>query len=754
MNSPILKTKLYIPKQKADIVPRPNLLEQLNTGIDKKLTLLSTPAGYGKTTVLVQWLSCINHKVAWLSLDTSDSDKQRFIVYFIAALTNHVPNLKDILNILLSPSQMPDMVSIMTNVINNICDINEKIVIVLDDYHYIKNSEIDEEISFFIAHMPHNAHLVISTREDPKLPLVNLRAQNELREFSVNNLRFSNDEVKAFFEQLDMDISVNRSNEIEERAEGWIVGIKLLSMTIQNLNNLEYSINDLQGTQRHIIEYLVDEVVSMQSDPVQEFLLKTSILRQMSRALCDDMIDNKVLNNDKILNKLSQSNLFIVALDSQGEWYRYHHLFSDALKYHLKKKYAGKQEVIKLLHKRASKWYEAHNNFTESFYHATESRCMDRVIELLESASTGHINLEIPDLIIQWIDSLDRQTMNRNPVFYIWKSSLLLRAGTTEGVNYLLDRAEDFFNKVKHPTYVGRIAVARATLALTKYDTIGMNNNATLALNLLDKTQLPYLTSATWILAYVYQSCKNYEQAIHFYLKAKEYAISCQDTFTKGLVSVGLGTVYETLGYYEKAEKVLLETLSETSYQLLPYMSETHITLSKICVKQDKLTLAYEHAVKSIELVKMYGSQVDRFIYCKLQLANVLVAKGEIDEAITVLEKLLDITKSKGFDEQLPLIAKVLVAIYMKNDYKDLAIKVSKSYKLDANLAVITIDPLTDREVEILHLIAQGLTNKQIGENLFLALDTVKGHNRRIFEKLHVSRRTEAVAKAREYGII
>ena len=363
---PFLATKLYIPAPRSKVVPRLQLIEQLQEGVTRKLTLVSAPAGFGKTTLVSSWVASATtdsplekHTVTWLSLDKEDNDLQRLLSYLIAALQKISANFGEGVLAALQSPQPPSTETILTTLLNEITTIPDNFVLVLDDYHLIDTKAVDSALTFLIEHLPPQAHLVIATREDPSLPLARWRVQGQLSELRVKDLRFTTAEVSEFLnERMELNLSGDDVTALEHRTEGWIAGLQLAALSMQGHTDTAQFIQAFTGSHRFILDYLVEEVLQCQPDPIRSFLLQTSILQRLNGPLCDAVTQQ--VGGGGQLEDLERGNLFVIPLDDQRQWYRYHHLFAEVLQVRARKE---QPEQICNLHLRASNWYE-HNGFT------------------------------------------------------------------------------------------------------------------------------------------------------------------------------------------------------------------------------------------------------------------------------------------------------------------------------------------------------------------------------------------------------
>ncbi|MDH4187828.1 MAG: hypothetical protein OEV08_12615, partial [Nitrospira sp.] len=381
----LLTTKFFIPKTRPDLVSRPRLIERLNEGLHRKLTLISAPAGFGKTTLLSEWVSARDHPMAWLSLDEGDNDPARFWSHFIAALQTLSPNLGEGAMGALQSPQLPAIESILTSLLNEISAVPHDFIFVLDDYHVIDSRSIGAALAFLIEHLPPHMRLVIATREDPDLSLPRLRARNELTELRVKNLRFTETEAAEFLNQtMGLRLSPEDIAALEIRTEGWIAGLQLAALSMQGLQDTADFIQSFTGSHHFVLDYLLEEVLNKQSENIQTFLLQTSILTRMCSPLCDAVLLNPTVPGQETLEHIEHANLFIFPLDNERRWYCYHHLFAELLRTRLARAYP---DQIAELHRRASDWY-ANNGFPyEAITHALTIKDWTRAADVIERFS-------------------------------------------------------------------------------------------------------------------------------------------------------------------------------------------------------------------------------------------------------------------------------------------------------------------------------------------------------------------------------
>ncbi len=381
MKASLLQTKLYIPPTSPELVSRPRLFERLNEGLTRKLTLIAAPAGFGKTTLVSDWLQGVNLPAAWLSLDEGDNDPSRFLAYLAAALHQVDAQIGQSVQGMLESSPPPPPESVMPAIINEIAAA-PPFVLALDDYDVIDAPPVHDVLTLLLDHLPPQIHVIITSRADPPLPLARLRARAQLIEVRVIDLRFTSDEIASFFDQISgLNLSIEELVALEQRTEGWIAGLQLAAASLQGrvASERQAFVDTFAGDDQYIIDYLVEEVLNRQTPDVQSFLMQTAILERFNADLCDAVTGRN--DSQAMLNYLAKANLFIIPLDHKRQWYRYHHLFADLLRYRLKETAPNR---IPALHQRASQWYENNDLKDEAVHHALKGGDFERAERLVE----------------------------------------------------------------------------------------------------------------------------------------------------------------------------------------------------------------------------------------------------------------------------------------------------------------------------------------------------------------------------------
>jgi len=886
VSTPILATKLYIPPPRPNVVLRSRLIERLNEGSrsGRKLTLISAPAGFGKTTLASEWAASCERPVAWLSLDEGDNDPTRFLTYLVAALQTIATNIgTGVLRILQSPQPPPTEV-MLTALLNEITALPlvGNFVLVLDDYHLIDAKPVDQALTFLLDHLPPLMHLVIVTREDPQLPLARLRASDQLTELRITDLRFTLSEAAGFLNQvMGLHLSAEDIAALETRTEGWIAGLQLAAISMQGHQATDSFIKSFTGSHHFVMDYLVEEVLHQQPERVQTFLLRTSILNRLCGSLCDAVLLDPSASGQETLEYLEHANLFIIPLDNERRWYRYHHLFADLLRQRLLQSLAastgeGGQGVAEY-HLRASQWYEENDLAIEAFHHAAAANDIERVERLIGGDRIPQHFRGAVTAILNWLESLPKTVLDARPWLQWRYASLLLVNGQTTGVAEKLQAAEtnlqDTEPNDQTRNLIGQIATARAVLALTQYQVETMLAQSRRALEHLPSNNLISRSSALWVLGYASLLLGDRAAARRSLTEAISISQAAGDIFTTILATIGLGNIQEAENQLHLAAETYRHILQLAGDQPLQIINEAHLGLARVLYEWNDLEAAEQQGQQSLHLARQYEKVIDRFIICEVFLARLKLAQGEVVGAAAILTQADQSARQRNFVHRFPEVAAAQVLTLLRQGNLAAAAQLAQTYELpisqarvylaqgdaSAALAVLEpfrrqveakdwqderlkvlvlqavahraqaekdqamqqlrdalalaapegfirlfvdeglpmaqllseaaaqgmrpdyigkllavfeveahkpkdnaypppaqplIEPLSPRELEVLRLIAQGLSNHEISEQLFLALSTVKGHTQKIFDKLHVQRRTEAVARARALGLL
>lgn len=436
----LINTKLNIPRIRKALVPRPRLLDRLSGGLQGKLALVSAPAGFGKTTLAIEWIQTLSGPVAWLTLDEGDNDPLRFINYLVKALQVIDEKIGLDIQSVLQTSSAPQLDILLTMLINELVSVHEPFVLVLDDCHLITDHSIYDSIDFLIDHMPLGMHLVLVGRVDPPIPYSRLRVGGQLTEIRSNDLRFTKAEIGSFLNELmGLNLSGEDISALEKRTEGWVASLQLAALSMQDRTNKHQFIADFSGSHRYVIEYLMEEVLSQQSEDLKSFLYRTSILEYLTAGLCNDVL--KISHSQEILKHLMDANLFLIPLDDVRGWYRYHHLFSDFLRRCLEE---IEPEIISRLHSRAGRWFEQKGYIDEAVKHALSAEDFPEAARIIEEM--GEMLLERSELakLMKLVRKVPNEAVRARPalcVFHAW--ALRLSGAPYQEVETRLEDAEE-----------------------------------------------------------------------------------------------------------------------------------------------------------------------------------------------------------------------------------------------------------------------------------------------------------------------
>jgi len=643
MTESLLTTKLFIPPSRTEFVPRPRLIERLDAGLHCKLTLISAPAGFGKTTLVTEWLdnlrsdakieNQIEKRVAWLSLDEGDNDLVRFLTYFIAAL-NQIEGIdafgKGALNILQSPQPSP-IEAVLTSMINELAVTNPRIILVLDDYHLIEVQPIHDALTFFIKHLPPGMHLVIATREDPHLPLARLRAKNQLTELRTADLRFTSSESAEFLTHvMNLDLSTEDIATLETRTEGWIAGLQLAAISMQGHNNAINLIGSFSGNNRLVLDYLIEEVLSQQSENIQTFLLQTAILDRFNDALCDALTGQD--NSQATLEMLEHTNLFIVPLDNERRWYRYHHLFADLLRQRLYQSTTSsigdEGRSITKLHSRAADWYEANNFTAEAIKHTLAGADFERAAGLIEHAARQSLMFGEAQTLRKWLKALPETMIYSRPrlcLAQVWVLIFLGQGELTE--SYLQSAAQ---SAPEEASIQGEVAALGALIAILRGDVQATIELAHQALECLPADDTFLRSLVVMNLGLAYDTVGDAPAAIQAYREAQAIGQAAGVALIPMMSLVQLADLEARQGQLGEAASLYRQAIQEAEQPDKPLnlVSMAHANLGRLLYERNELSEATRHLKTCIELGRQWGS-VDMVITGLVFLAQVQWAQGD-----------------------------------------------------------------------------------------------------------------------------
>jgi LuxR family maltose regulon positive regulatory protein len=665
VSTSILATKLYIPPSRSNVVLRPRLIEWLNAGLTggSRLTLISAPAGYGKSTLLAEWQAQAHIPVAWLSLERGENTPARFWSYFVAAL-NTLPQFQHagiggaILQALRTP-QPGSMEVQLTELINQLSALEERVCLVLDDLHTLSDSQIHQDLIFLIEHLPDSAqslHLVAASRMDPPWPLARWRARGELNELRAIDLRFSCDETGQFLQgALQLKLSPQEIATLQGRTEGWIAGLQMAAISmqarlkVQGPKGVSYFIETFSGSNRFILDYLLDEVISQQSEEKRAFLYETSILDQLCAPLCEALIDRP--GSQAFLDQLDRANMFIIPLDEERRWYRYHHLFAEFLRKQLKQFWP---ERIPQLHQRASAWYAENNMPSETIRHALAAGDIARVIQTVVGNVLAMVeNVELLD-VLRHFKELPGHQISTNPwlcVAYAWVKAY---ADPSAGMNELLQQAEHGLRSLEEDSEKVRLsshlAAIRAYLAWMKGEADQALEFAQRALRNLPEKDWAARTHLLNIKGLALQYQGDLPEAAQSFIAAIASGDQVGRVHETLYTTSNLAYVYllqsrlrEAFSLCQTALSTMIEE-SGQSLQRLPVLAYALATKSIILLEWNELESAVAFARQGVALAEQWG-QADALHFALTCLSQALGASGAFEEAFAVNQRAMQSAK-------------------------------------------------------------------------------------------------------------
>jgi LuxR family maltose regulon positive regulatory protein len=661
--APLLETKLYVPRSRRGLVPRPRLSERLDRGIASKLMLVSAPAGFGKTTLLTEWLAAgpvapaEERAAAWLSLDRADNDPVSFWTYVIAALRTVVAGVGENALALLHAPQPPPIETVLTELLNDLGALAGDIVLVLDDYHVVDALDVQDGMAFLLDHLSPWLHVVIASRTDPALPLARLRARGELVETRAAELRFTPDEAAAYLnEMMGLQLTARDVAALEGRTEGWIAALQLAALSMQGRDDVAGFIAGFAGDDRYVVDYLAEEVLQRQPEHVQHFLLQTSILERLSGPLCDAVTGQG--GGKAMLEALERGNLFLVPLDDRRRWYRYHHLFADVLQARLLDEQPGQ---VPDLHRRASAWHQQNGEPSVAISHALAARDFGRAADLAELAIPAMRRTRQEATVRGWLEVIPDEVVQVRPVLSVGFAGALLSVGEFEGVEARLRDAERWLDTTtgirqgpqapsaemvvvdddEFRRLPAEIELYRAALALVRGDGPGTVRHARRALDLapadehLGRASAAALMGlASWASGDLEAGHSGYAECMAGLRRAGHIA----DTFGCAIALADIRRTQGRLGEAMRTYEQALQLVPEPGGPVLRGTADMYVGMSEVCRERDDLPAATQHLLRSQELGEHTGLPQNRYRW-RVAMARVREAEGDLGGALDLLNE-------------------------------------------------------------------------------------------------------------------
>lgn len=638
MTHSLLATKFFVPPLQANLVHRQRLLDRLDESLrdKKRLILISTPAGYGKTTLLSAWIQKSNYPVAWLSLDDADNDPVKFMTYLIFGLREIKPGIGAALEDF-SSSQTQISNTQLTSLVNDLIQLPENTLIILDDYHNITRRTIHDAISYLLEHSAPNFHFIIATRADPPLPISRMRGRGQVVELRQNDLRFSLDELSDFFtRQRSLQLSHNDITALYDRTEGWAAGMQMAAASMVNQDDITLFIQDFTGSNRFILDYLLEEVLDNLAENIKLFLLRTSILDQLCAPLCDHLLadfSDQPVNSQAILEELEHKNLFIIPLDDRREWYRFHRLFSDLLRQRLELFSPDSKPV---LHQRASNWYEL-NGFPESAIdHAILAQDYPHAAELIEASAEAVLMQSQVTTLLSWLHKLPISELHDRPVLSVYYAWVLLWSGAP--LETIDEHMKVSASRQGHSIF--RLPL-QAFLEIYNGNVDHAITLSQQALNQLPAEEELLRSLANFVLASCYLARGESAKGIEQLEKTARASQRVGNVMIAALVLCELGDESQKLGQLYQAQRLYnqaLEISSDQQGNLLPVAGKALIGLGDLEREWNNLISADQITTRGIALAEQWSVLGSFEGY--INLAMIKDALGETQTGDTIFDHL------------------------------------------------------------------------------------------------------------------
>ena len=740
----LLATKLDVPAIGGALVHRATLLDALSAGRRRKLTLLSAPAGWGKTTLLAQWAlgAGENQRFGWLSLDPSDNDPVWFWMYVVAALQKVSPGVGIRAVELLAMGADPVQV-VLPTLLNDLDTIASPMVLILDDYHLVVNRAVHEQMAFVIGRMPGNLRLVLATRSDPMLPLARLRASGELAEMRSDDLRFGPIEADHLLNNvLGLDLADADIQLLHRRTEGWAAGLYLAALSLAGRADAAAFIRTFTGDNRHIVDYLMAEVLDSQPPQMRSFLLHTSVLGRLSGALCDAMLQTS--GSASVLEKIERENLFVVPLDMSRRWYRYHQLFGELLRAELRR---GEPDLVAGLHRRAGAWFEAEGLVDEAVRHLVAGGDIARSVDLIAANWVNEFNGGGLSTVSGWLDLLTDETVSRDPRLSAARAWIALSVGQFDDAHLWIEAVEAgaSADAVDHGSLGAQLVVLRAVHAFKTGHVAAALEAARRAITLDFDDALQARSAVCCIYGCALYFSGSIDEAQAAFRRAVPLAEKIGDRRRRiyalgylALIAAESGQLADAEHQIRRATGVGTDSAAGEHFvnAMVPLAAATVLD-----VRGDRAAAA-DAAHLAVSLARK-GAGILEVAKALLVRAKVLDGLGDHETAAASRNEAGAVLRGCADAD----IAQTMLTATQRS--KAVAVAVSPRNQGDT-----VTEELTAKEQEVLRLLATRLSRREIGQRLYVSLNTVKTHQRAVYRKLCVENRAAAVTRARELGLL
>jgi LuxR family transcriptional regulator, maltose regulon positive regulatory protein len=633
------------------------LVERLDREQGRRLTLLSAPAGFGKSTLLGEWAAVRTGQenfIAWLSLDEADNDPARFLSYLVASLrrgTGEEGFGEGVLAALRSP-EPPRIEALASVLVNEMATLPGELDLVLDDYHAIESEGVNRAVSFLLERLPENAHLVVSSRVDPPLSLSRLRARDQMLEIGAAELAFTTGEAAAFLEGvMGLELSEEDVAKLEGRTEGWVAGLQLAALSMRDRKDVSSFVETFSGSHRDVLDFLAEEVLARQPEEVREFLLATSILDGLTGPLCDALTGRS--DSQEMLERLERENLFVVALDDERRWYRYHHLFAEFLRGRLGREAPGR---VGELHLNASGWNERNGELPRAIEHALAAGDNGRAARLMEGGIGQTWYRGEVATLLGWLGRLSDGAMRDRPLLLIWYAAALMLTGGTGDIEALLDEAEGRTKAGEDPTHV---LATSASVRSQHARRLGHANDAVAharrALSLLPEDNLNPRPFATIVLAEAYLAAGDGETAISAFAEAGALGRAAGHDYVALSAMASEAHLHLARGGLRAADDVLRRALAyaaERGSELLPAVGSVRIGMGELLYERDDLDAASRHLAEGVELAGRTGD-VEILMWGHVALSRLRLARGDTEGAAAAAHEAEQVARSSGADQAI-----------------------------------------------------------------------------------------------------